>query len=420
VPNVPAGDYCLVLDNNNTLSDITPTLPAGWLGLQNASGSVQVGIAAGSNPEPPQHFGLFNGSRLTGSLFVDSGTGGAVANDGVRQAAEAGLGGLTVNATAGAATVATAVTAGDGSFTLWLPASAAGPLIVGPAQGPTGFLASGGSTGNAGGAITRPNLVFTPVAGQVYSGVAMGFVQSPRMMPNGMQAGTPGGAVFYAHTFEAGSGGQVSFSLAASASPALSGWTAVLYRDGNCNGTLDAGEPVLSAALTVTAGEEVCLVVKQFVPAGASSGAQNKLTVSAQFTFSNAVPALAASAAVEDVTSVGEPAALVLQKRVSNVTRGGGMATSVNAAPGEVLQYTLIAQNQGSAALTELAINDTTAAFTTFVAASCPAPLPAGITACTLGSLPAVGAAGPVQWTFTGTLAPGAQLTVTYQVRLDQ
>lgn len=419
VPNVPMGDYCLVLDTNNTLTDITPSLPAGWLGMQNGTGTVQVSMPAGGNPEPPQHFGLFNGSRLTGTVFADTGGAGAVANDGTRQASEAGFGGLAVRALSGATTVASAVTSGDGTFTLWLPAGG-GAVTIAPAQVPTGQLASGGSAGTTGGSFTRPSLVFTPAAGQSYTGVAIGLVPGIELAPNGTQMALPGTAVFHAHTFRAGSGGQVAFSVAASAVPALAGWTHILYRDSNCSATLEASEPVLSAAVTVGAGEDVCLVAKQFVPAGATPGAQNTLTVTALFTFTNASPALATTASVTDVTTVGEPAALVLQKRVSNVTRGVGPATNVSATPGDVLLYTLTAQNQGSAELATLVINDTTAAFTTFVSAACPANLPAGISTCSVSNQPAVGATGGVRWTFTGALGPSAQLVVSYQVRLNQ
>lgn len=419
VANVPAGDYCLVLDTNNTLADVTPGLPAGWTGIQNASGSVTVSIPAGSNPEAPQYFGLYNGSRLAGAVFVDTGTSGGTANDGVRQANEAGLGGLTVTARSGATVVASAVTAGDGSFTLWLPAGS-GALTIGPAQVPTGYLASGGSAGTTGGTFTRPNVTFTPANGQSYSGVAIGLVPGIDFVPNGAQMGTPGSAVFYAHTLEAGSSGQVTFTLSSNAIPALSDWTVILYRDSNCSGTLEASEPVLSGALAVTAGLDVCVIVKQFVPAGATLGAMNSVTVTAQFTYTNASPALAATASVTDVTTVGEAPQLVLQKRVSNVTRGGGPAINVNATPGDVLLYTLTAQNQGGEPLTTLAIHDTTAAFTTFVSAACPGTLPAGITACSVTAQPAVGATGGVRWTLTGALGAGAQVVVTYQVRLDQ
>ncbi|HVE52544.1 MAG TPA: CshA/CshB family fibrillar adhesin-related protein, partial [Ramlibacter sp.] len=132
VTNVPQGEYCLILDTNNTLSDITPTLPAGWIGIQNGGGTVRASIPAGTTPESPQSFGLFNGSRLAGSVFADTGTGAGVANDGTRQGGEAGFAGLTVRASSGATTIATATTSGDGSFELWLPATAAA-VTVGPA-----------------------------------------------------------------------------------------------------------------------------------------------------------------------------------------------------------------------------------------------------------------------------------------------
>ncbi|MCD6078799.1 MAG: hypothetical protein K0R89_2743, partial [Ramlibacter sp.] len=38
LPELQQGTYCLILDDNNTLTDVTPTLPAGWLGTQNPGG----------------------------------------------------------------------------------------------------------------------------------------------------------------------------------------------------------------------------------------------------------------------------------------------------------------------------------------------------------------------------------------------
>ena len=48
-----------------------------------------------------------------------------------------------------------------------------------------------------------------------------------------------------------------------------------------------------------------------------------------------------------------------------------------------------------------------------------PTSLGSGLTACSLTQQPAVGAAGSVQWTFTGSLAPSAQLSVSYQVKVN-
>jgi uncharacterized repeat protein (TIGR01451 family) len=419
LPNLPQGNYCVILDTNNTLTDITPTVPAGWIGTQNAGGVLQVSVPAGSPVPPPQNFGLFSGSKLAGTVFADTGVGSGTPNNGIKDGTEAGVASVTVNAAAGASTVATAVTAGDGSFTLWVPASVSGTVTVTPTL-PAGYLATGGNAGTTAGTYTRPGMSYTPAAGQSYTGVGFGLAPPNTFAPNGAQTAQPGTAVFYAHTFTPGSGGQVTFSIANVATPNVPGWTTVLYRDTNCSASIDTAEPLVSAPIVVIAGQPVCLILKQFVPAGIAFGAQNSATLTANFSYTNASPVLSSTQAVNDVTTGGEPTALSLQKLVSNVTRGGGTSTSVIASPGETLQYTLTAQNNGPSGLTTLVVNDATPAFTTFLSAACPGTLPSGITLCTVTTKPAVGGTGAVQWTFTGSLTGAAQLAVTYQVKLSQ
>lgn len=419
LPELQQGTYCLILDNNNTLTDVTPNLPAGWIGTQNASGVLQLTVPAGSPPPPPQMFGVYNGSRLTGTVFADTGLGSGVPNNGVKDGTEAGYAGLAVTARSGATVIESAVTTGDGGFTLWIPATVTGTVTVVPTP-PSGALPTSGSAGTTGGSYVRPNLSYVPAAGQSYAGVGFGLAPPATFAPDGAQTAQPGTVVFYAHTFQAGSGGQVAFALSGASNPASPTWNMVLYRDTNCSGNLDAAEPLLGTALTVTAGQPVCVVVKQFVPAGITYGAQNTVTVTATFTYTNANPALSATLVVTDVTTAGEASALSLRKTVSNITRGGPAATSVNATPGEVLQYTLTAQNNGGSAVSTLVINDSTPAFTTHVSAACPSPLPSGIGACAISTQPAVGGTGALRWTFTGTLPSGGVLVVTYQVRLSQ
>lgn len=417
LPNVPAGSYCLILDSNNTLSDITPATPAGWIGTQNPTGVIALTVA-NNPPATPQNFGLYNGSRLSGSVFGDNGAGAGSANNGLKDGAEAGLAGVTVNASAGATVLASASTAGDGSYTLWLPASVSGAVTVMPAA-PVGYLATGGVAGTTGGSYSRPSVSYTPAAGQRYSGVNFGLAPPNTLAPNGAQSALPGTSLFYAHRFQAGSAGQASFSLTSSASPVSPVWSQVLYLDSNCNGTLDAAEPQITAALTVAAGQALCLIIKQFVPADAALGAQNSVTLSAAFSYTGASPALSATLTANDLTTVGEQGALSLRKLVSNLTQSQGPATAVNAAPGNTMQYSLTALNNGSEPLSTLVINDATPAFTTYLSAVCPAVLPAGLSACTVSTQPAVGASGSLQWTFTGSMAPSAQLAVTYQVRIN-
>ncbi|EJL85067.1 conserved repeat protein, partial [Polaromonas sp. CF318] len=220
---------------------------------------------------------------------------------------------------------------------------------------------------------------------------------------------------------KAATGGSVTFSMANTATPASPAWNQVLYQDSNCNAALEASETQVTTAITVTAGQTVCLVIKQFVPAGAGQGAQNSITLSAAFTYTNSAPALAVSTLLAtDITTVGQAGDLSLAKLVSNITQALPAATSVNANPGDTLQYTLTATNNGTQPLSTLFVSDSTAAFTGFVSAACPGSLPTGITGCTVTTQPAVNAQGALKWTFTGSLASGGQLIVTYRVKVDQ
>ena len=411
---VAAGSYCLILNNNNTITDIATAGPSGWIGTQNASGVIQLNVIA-SGPPLPQNFGLYHGSKVSGTVFADTGVGGGTANNGAQDGTEAGIAAVSVQAT-GAATAA-ALSGGGGLYTLWIPAGAAGTLTVTPAA-PAGYLATSGSAGTSGGSYSRPSVSFVPTTGQSYSGVNFGLVPPGTLGPNGAQATQPGSTVFYAHALVAGSGGQVTFSLAGSATPSAPAWTQVLYQDSDCNGVLDSGEPQIGGSLTVSAGQKVCLIVKVLVPSGAAAGAQSSVSLSAAFVYTNASPALAATLTASDVTSVGAPGTLSLAKLVSNLTQGGPAATAVSANPGDTLQYTLTATNNGAQSLATVVIYDATPAFTTFVSAACPATLPPGISACSVSTQPAVGAGGGLQWTFTGSLAASGSLAVTYQVKI--
>ena len=418
LPAVVPGNYCLILDNNATVSDIASNPPPGWLGTQNASGIIQLSVES-FPPETPHDFGLYNGSKLSGTVFADTGIGSGGANNGIKDGSEAGIASVAVNAAVGASAVASASTAGDGSYTLWIAASVTGSVVVTPVL-PSGYLATGGAAGTTGGSYNRPSVTYAPaVAGQTYTGVNFGLVPPNTLAPNGAQTAQPGTVVFYAHAFYAGSAGSATFSLAGAPMPATPAWNQVLYQDAGCTGALTAASPLITSPVSVAAGQTLCVVVKQFVPASAALGAQNTVTLSAVFSYTGASPSLFRTLGATDVTTVDEPGALALSKRVSNLTQGGPVGLAVNAKPGDTLQYLLTAVNNGSEPLSLLVINDATPAFTTFYSAACPATLGSGLTACSLTQQPAVGAAGSVQWTFTGSLAPSAQLSVSYQVKVN-
>lgn len=415
--NVAQGSYCLVLDTNNNLSDIAPAVPAGFIPTQNPS--LVVRLAVGGAPPAPQNFGLYSGSTLSGTVFGDNGAGAGTANNGVREGGEAGLGGITVNAQQGATVIASASTAGDGSYTLWLPAGT-GAISITPAA-PAAFVATGGSPGTSGGVYARPSVnSAAPSAGQSYSGVNFGLVPPNTLAPNGAQTASPGSSVVYAHSYQAATGGQVTFSLASVANPVSPAWSQVLYLDSNCNASLESGEAPITGPVSVIAGQILCLILKQQVPAGAPTGGQNIVSLNAAFSYTGAAPALGSALLVTDTTTVGPSGGLTLGKLVNNVTQGGAAALSVTAKAGDTLQYTLTAINNGSQPISAVVINDATPAYTTYLSAACPGSLPAGISACSVSTQPAVGTQGGLQWSFGGSLTPGAQLSVTYLVKVNQ
>lgn len=414
---VTAGSYCLTLTNSSSLANTTAYLPTGWIGTEASSGARQV--TTGGGAPPVQNFGLYNGSSLSVLVFADTGVGGGTANDGVQNGSEAGLNGVAVTVSSGGSAIASAATGSTGLATLWLPASTGGTLTIAPSA-PSGDLATGGSAGNTGGSYARPTVTFGYTAGVTLSGVAFGLIPANSLAPNGAQNAQPGTTLYYAHTFIAGSAGQVTFSTVALASPALAGWTQVLYLDTACSGQPATTDTVISAPIGVTANQQVCLLVKQFVPAGAPAEAQNKVTLSASLAYSGSAAPPANAVTATDTTTVTAAADAQLVKRVQNVTLAGAYTTANTALPGNVLQYQLSVSNQGSGAVSSVVVNDATPPFTTFVSAACPATLPAGLTACAVTVQPAVGASGALQWTFQGSLAAGAQTAVTYQVTIAQ
>ncbi len=427
LPLVPQGSYCLILTNKSTLPNTTAAIPSGWAVSESVSGIRQLTI--GATAPLAQNFGLYSTVGLSGTVFADTGVGSGVANDGIQNGGEAGIPNVTINAMSGSTVIATTTTGGNGSYTLVLPQTVTNPVTINEVF-PAGYIATGGSAGTTGGAYTRGTTAtsngtsFTYTSGSSYSGVNFANVPVNNFSTDGAQTSPAGSTVFYTHTFVAGSGGTVKFSSAAIANPvnaANSGWVEAIYNDTACSATIASTDPILlpATSITVTAGQTICLIVKEFIPATAPLNATNTVTVSANFTYTNASPALANVVVHNDITTVGTPAALALLKQVRNLTQSGSFGTASNALPGDTLEYQLTATNHGSAALNNVVVSDATPSYTNYVLANCPASLPASLTACTVSSQPAAGGQGAVQWTFAGTLAPTGQTVVTYQVKVS-
>ena len=405
---VTPGNYTIILDDNNVLNDIVPTVPVGWVGTEMPDfrrSNIQVATVDMQN----LNFGLFNGGKLSGMVFEDTGAGGGTANDGIKNGGEPGIGGVTMKATnaAGTTTFDTTVTAADGSYTLWVPSATVAATLKIVETNLSGFVSTGASMGNTGGSYDRTTDATTlnNVSGGIFTGVNFGDVPVNRFVANGQQSGAPGNVLFYPHQFNAGSGGSVSLTVTSASS-----WPVVMYRDLNCNGVIDAIDTVVGGALTVVANEQICIVNKVTIPPGTGLGLQDAATLQAVFTYSNAFPALASTLAVIDSTTVGAGAAgLVLTKTTDKAT----------ALPGETITYPVNYQNNRSTPLGTIVISDATPAFTTFVSAACNLPLPTAITQCTVVTAPASGGGTSIQWTLTGSLNPASVGQVVFAVKVN-
>ena len=403
-PTVTAGQYSIVIDDNATLADITPTIPVGWIGTEMPN-FTRANVLVSTTELQNLNLGLFNGSQLSGTVFSDTGTTGGTANNGIKDGGEPGIAGVTVKASTGATIYDTAITDGAGNYTLWIAAAATNPVVI-TETNLSNYLSTGGSAGNTAGTYTRitDSTSFTFTAGSIYINVNFGDVPVNRFAANGLQSGLPGNVLFYAHQFDAGSAGTMVFS--SSSAPA---WPTILYRDINCNGQIDATDTVLNTA-TVLAGGQICVINKVTIPVGTALGLQANTTIQAVFTYTNASPTLSSTLSVIDTTIVGAVSAgLVLTKAVDKAA----------AQAGDTVTYTLSYQNNSNVAISTIIINDATPAYTSFLSASCVLPLPTAISACTITGAPAVGAVGSINWTLTGTLSPSSLGQVRYSVKVD-
>jgi fimbrial isopeptide formation D2 family protein/uncharacterized repeat protein (TIGR01451 family) len=410
-----AGNYTVIVDDNNLMTDAVPTIPTGWIGTEapTQTRSFTLGVGGSANAI---NFGLFNGQTtfFNGTVFEDNGIGGGIANDGVQNGGELGIPSVAIQLSDCYGTVyGTANTDGTGLFSVTLfntgGAIADGTTLCIDETNPTNYLSTGGNAGTTGGTYDRTldRQVVSLTNSTTSTGITFADVSPNRLLTDGQKIALPGTTVVYPHTFTAGTGGSVSFATTAVASPNIPGWAEVLYQDTNCNQVLDAADTQVTAAIPLAAAGSLCLLQKEFVPLNAPYNARNVATLTASFSYTGATPALPVLNYVRnDVTTVGQEG-LVLQKTVDKTT----------ALPSDLITYTITYSNPTSAPLSNLIIYDTTPAYTTFNAAACGA-LPANLTACAI-TPPAVGVNGAIQWQMTGTLAPASSGSVSYSVQVN-
>lgn len=374
---VAPGTYTLVLDNNASTADTTPTPPSGWLFINPAGGSRSVTVS--STNVLGQDFGLFHGFRVEGRVFYDDGEGGGNANNALQDGSERGVGSVTLTAGDGSST-RTATTDGSGFYQLYIPASWGSVTLshpVRPATGrndgsaasqvaswadatsPTssGAVISLGSAGSLAGAtyvrnfgVVRPSLLYPDQAGQA----------------------TSPGVITYAHQYKPGTLGNATLSLAPTQ------FSYQLRRDVNCDGDFDdpgEGFQGLPLSFSVNASwprqpdgslRGCALEVRVIVPAGVSPGQVDLASFSLSLAWASN-PAVTEARGLTDTTTVIRGGELRLTKQARNHTQNTPFASSAQGRPGEVLEYRIAYQNIGSQPIFNVILFDPVPFFTTLV-----------------------------------------------------
>lgn len=258
----------------------------------------------------------------------------------------------------------------------------------------------------------------TAAEDELRAAIAVQTIESLQLSPNNAAQVYPGGAVVYSHTLENAGNGSLNVTMSSADSRSAEGWNTVLYADSNSDGVLDAADTVISAAITLTAGQRVTLFAKVFAPAGASEGVSNTTSLTAT--------AGVVSAVASNVTTVivGDLALSKLQAVDANCDGAadtGFVTSQVQAAPGGCLLYSVTATNSGVASISSVVLNDATPAFTTYQKTGVGGTGVCGTGAtATIGTItePANGSAGMVSVN-VGSLAAGAASTLEFCVRID-
>ena len=382
--NVPSYDnYTIILSTNNTLADPTPIGPsANWIYTSPYNYTLSNIAVAGVNVSG-LNFGLYNGSRISGKVINDNGLNGAPANanDGVLNAAETGLSGVTVRLAnnTGVTTYDTTTSGAGGDFVLYTntasaqlriyETTAAGYLSV---SWNRGSLPAAGTTYVAAGEYIQ----FTCTLYTDYSGILFSDVPDNTFLPTPLaQNALMGSTVYYGHTFTPGSGGTVSFSLFSRTTSLPPAWPAVVYyRDVNCNGTYDGGDTALPASITASAGSPICILVQDTVPVGALLATTDQIVTRATFTFTNSVGPVVQTYNVTDTTTVASPSAVTLSGLVYSDANHNGLLDGGEGSPNQagiyaklfrssdlttMLSVTSVVQSSGTYTFTGVPPNDT-------------------------------------------------------------
>ena len=400
--NVPSyDDYTIIISSLNDMN-FNPGSPNGnW--VYTSPANYTLNVSAGGSNLTNQNFGLYQGTRIDGKVIKDDGYNGALANanDGVLNAAETGISGVTVQLeSTGGTLYDTETTDSGGNFALFTNTPSKTLRIY--ETNPTGYLSVSDNVGTTAGTYTIGGeyIQFAYTRYTDYSGVLFGDVPDNTFTPTPQsKSGSALAPVYYAHTFTPGSGGSVSFSVNGQTQT----WTKAFYQDTNCNGTYDAGtDTLISGAVTASAGSPVCILVQETIPSGAANGASDVVTTRATFTFTNSFGPVVQTYNVTDTTTA-QASDLSTSTKTWTDPNGGDQN------PGDVIEYTITLTETAGVAASGVSVSDAfPATLTSLSVVSCPAGATCNITGQTLTvSNVSVAANGTADIVVSTTIAGG-------------
>ena len=250
---------------------------------------------------------------------------------------------------------------------------------------------------------------------------------SATLTPNNNGQVSPGGTVVYPHTLN-NTGAQAcgAYTLSTTQSAAAAGWTVALFLDVNGNGVIDAGDTPVTGAIAgpLAAGGSQKILVRVFAPGGATAGQQDTLVVTA--TFAALGGGTCGPSSATDVSTVVTGQIRVVKNQSIDADCNGiadgafSAALITGAKPGQCVVYRVIATNEGTAAITNLAINDALPNYTSLTGAIQPAAqcaASAGVT----GTAPVYASTGSTVscGSAANSVAPGATLQLSFAVRIN-
>lgn len=364
---------------------------------------------------------LLTGTRtLSGRVIRDDGAGGGTAHDGAATGGESGTdqGQITLLDDAGALLASPPIGA-DGRWSYALDTAYSGKLTVTAIPDQTWLTISEDPGALPG--LDNPDphdgtFRFAPAVDTDYTALNLGLIRAPEMSEDRTASIGAGQIALLPHLYRAGSAGDAVFAFDTVSEPSPGAFAYALYLDADCDG---APETPITAPITVTAGQELCLVSRVTASGGLPSGS----TLAYRLTATTGFLATSATHATADTDRVIVEAGgsqLVLIKTVRNETQGTAEGQSNQAHPGDVLVYRITIINPSQRDATDVIIYDRTPPYSA-LAEAVPSPVTLTPTLnCTVAqpTVNAAGYAGALQWDCTGVHQPGGEGSVTFKARI--